>query len=174
VVRIRDATVDDTESIVELTAAGWTTAYRGIVPDAHLAKLPIPAWRNDVRKELIRPARRSFTKLAELDGESSGYCYVAAPGRGEGDDSRMAEVVAIYVDPRSWRRGVGRELLAAAAEEATRRGFDELTLWSFERNERALGFYAALGWEREEARRPHEPTGAPTVRLRLALGQTAQ
>jgi GNAT superfamily N-acetyltransferase len=174
VVRIRDATVADTDAIVELTAAGWTAAYRGIVPDAHLAKLPISAWRHDVREGLSRPARRSFTKVAELDEALSGYCYVAAPGRGEEDHSRMAEVVAIYVDPRSWRRGVGRELLAAATGEAKRRGFDELTLWSFERNDRALRFYEALGWEREEARRPHEPTGAPTVRLRLGLGQTAQ
>jgi GNAT superfamily N-acetyltransferase len=174
VIGVRDATLDDAEEIVELTAAGWRAAYPGIVPDAHLAKLPISAWRHDIREGLTRPARRSFTKIAELDGVVSGYCYVAAPGRDEPDESRMAEVVAIYVDPRSWRRGVGRELLGAAADEAEGRGFDELTLWSFERNERALRFYAALGWEREEARRPHEPTGAPTVRLRLALGQAAQ
>jgi GNAT superfamily N-acetyltransferase len=174
VIGVRDATLDDAEEIVELTAAGWRAAYPGIVPEAHLAKLPISAWRHDIREGLTRPARRSFTKIAELDDVVSGYCYVAAPGRGEPDDSRMAEVVAIYVDPRSWRRGVGRELLAAAAGEAKHRGFDELTLWSFERNERALRFYETLGWKLEEARRPHEPTGAPTVRLRLAIGETAQ
>jgi ribosomal protein S18 acetylase RimI-like enzyme len=174
VIRVRDATLDDAEAIVELTAAGWRAAYPGIVPDAHLAKLPISAWRHDIRAGLDRPARRSFTKIAELNGVVAGYCFVAAPGRDEPDESRIAEVVAIYVDPRSWRRGVGRELLAAAAHEAEDRGFDELTLWSFERNERALRFYEALGWELQGARKPHEPTGAPTVRLRIALGDAAQ
>jgi GNAT superfamily N-acetyltransferase len=174
VIRVRDATLDDAEAIVGLTAAGWLAAYRGIVPDAHLKKLPIPAWRHDVRRGLTRPERRSFTKLAELHGRTVGYCYVAAPARGEPDDSARAELVAIYVDPESWRRGVGRELMTAAVEEARRRGFHELTLWSFERNERALSFYAQLGFVREEIRQPHEPTGAPTVRLRLALRQSAQ
>jgi GNAT superfamily N-acetyltransferase len=174
VIQVRDATLDDAAAIVELTAAGWMAAYRGIVPDAHLAKLPISAWRHDIREGLTRPARRSFSKIAELDVVVAGYCYVAGPGRGEPDDSQMAEVVAIYVDPRSWRRGVGRELLAATVDEAEGRGFGELTLWSFERNERALRFYEALGWELEGARKPHEPTGAPTVRLRLAIGETAQ
>ena len=35
-----------------------------------------------------------------MDGDVAGYCFVAAPGREEPDESKVAELVAIYVDPR--------------------------------------------------------------------------
>ncbi len=42
----------------------------------------------------------SFTRIAEIDGAPVGYCFVAAPGREEPKGSRIAELVAIYVDPQ--------------------------------------------------------------------------
>jgi GNAT superfamily N-acetyltransferase len=169
VVSVREAVEDDTESIVELTAEGWRTAYVGIVSSSHLEKLPISAWRHDIRQGLRAPEAQSFTRVAELEGRRAGYCYVAAPGRDEAADSRVAEVVAIYVDPGSWRQGVGRVLMGKALEEAGRRGFEEVTVWSFERNERALAFYLALGLAPDGGRKPHRPTGAPIIRLRMPI-----
>ena len=95
---------------------------------------------------------------------------MAAPGRDEPEGSQVAEVVALYVDPERWRRGVGGSLVQSAAEEAARAGYRELVLWSFEDNAAALAFYQATGWKRESARRPHEASGAPTVRHRRAIG----
>jgi GNAT superfamily N-acetyltransferase len=171
VLNVRDAIEDDTESIVELTAEGWRAAYAGIVSPQHLERLPIAAWRHDVRQGIRSPEAQSFTHIAELDGRPTGYCYVAAPGRDEPLASPVVEVVALYVHPAAWRRGIGRELLQRATEEAGRRGFEEMILWSFERNERALAFYTALGLRPDGARRPHRPTGAPVIRLRMAISR---
>jgi GNAT superfamily N-acetyltransferase len=168
-IRVRGALPIDAEAIVELTATGWRAAYPGIVPARHLRQLPIAAWRHDVRSGLRAPEGDSFTKIAELDGVIAGYCYVAAPGRGEPQGSPVAEVVAIYVDPAYWRQGVGRELMATAASESRRLSFREIVVWSFERNARALSFYEALGWRRDGGRRPHQATGVQTIRLRRTL-----
>jgi ribosomal protein S18 acetylase RimI-like enzyme len=168
-VRVREAFPIDTEAIVAVTAAGWKAAYPGIVPARHLRDLPISSWRHDVRSGLRSPEGDSFTRIADLDGVVAGYCYVAAPARGEPELSRQAELVAIYVEPAFWRSGIGRELAEAAVSEVRERSFVEIVLWSFEDNRRALAFYEALGWERDDARRPHRATGVSTVRLRRAL-----
>jgi GNAT superfamily N-acetyltransferase len=168
-VRIREAFPIDTEAIVEVTASGWRGAYPGIVPARHLRDLPISTWRHDVRSGLRSPDGDSFTRIADLDGVVAGYCFVAAPARGEQEGSRLAELVAIYVEPAFWRSGIGRELAQAAISEARDRSYAEMVLWTFETNRRALAFYRALGWEPDGSKRPHRATGVSTVRLRRAL-----
>lgn len=167
--QVRDATRADTEEIVRLTASGWRVAYSGIVPAERLENLPIAAWRHDISAGLRKPEADSFTRIADIDGEVVGYCYVAAPGRDEPPGSRIAEVVAIYVDPRRWSSGIGRALMESATELAAAAGYEQMTLWTFERNAQARAFYARLGWQRDDERRPHAGTGTPTIRLRHSL-----
>lgn len=126
-------------------------------------------WRHDVSTGLRSPVADSFTRIAELEGGVVGYCYVAAPGRDEPAGSRVAEVAAIYVDPKRWRQGIGRALMESVVEEAGRAGYEEITLWTFEQNAQARAFYDRLGWKRNGERRPHEATGTPTIRLRQTL-----
>lgn len=168
-VRIREAFPIDTEAIVEVTASGWRAAYPGIVPARHLRNLPISTWRSDVRNGLRSPEGDSFTRIADLDGVVAGYCFVAAPAREGPEGSRVAELVAIYVEPAFWRSGIGSELARAAISEARARSYEEMVLWTFEENRRALAFYKALGWEPDGGKRPHRATGVPTVRLRRAV-----
>jgi GNAT superfamily N-acetyltransferase len=168
-VRIREAFPIDTEAIVEVTASGWRAAYPGIVPARHLRDLPISTWRSDVRNGLRSPEGDSFTWIADLDGVVAGYCFVAAPARGEPEGSRVAELVAIYVEPAFWRSGIGTELANAAVEQARKGSYEEMVLWTFEENRRALAFYRAVGWAPDGGKRPHRATGVSTVRLRRGL-----
>jgi GNAT superfamily N-acetyltransferase len=168
-VRIREAFPIDTEAIVSVQASGWRAAYPGIVPARHLRDLPISTWRSDVRNGLRSPEGDSFTRIADLDGVVAGYCFVAAPARGEPEGSLVAELVAIYVEPAFWRSGIGRELAQAAISEAQARSYDEMILWTFEENRRALAFYRALGWEPDGGKRPHRATGVSTIRMRRKL-----
>lgn len=153
---------------MQLTAAGWREAYPGIVPAERIEGLPMAAWRHDIRHGLAEPEGDSFTRIAEEDGAIAGYVFVAAPGR-EDEDEGEAELVAIYVSPDHWRRGIGRALIEAAVTDARGAGYERIALWSFEQNAQALAFYDALGWEQTAERRPHRATGAPTVKLRREL-----
>jgi ribosomal protein S18 acetylase RimI-like enzyme len=166
---VRDATPDDAETIVGLTVAGWEAAYGPILGDEAVRNLPVSAWRHEVNTGLRAPEADSFTKLAELEGAIAGYCYVAAPGRGEPSGSKLAEVVALYVEPGVWRRGVGRALMTAAGDEAKERGYEVLRLECFEENAPALAFYGRIGFTRDGTRHPHQATGAPAVGLRRSL-----
>jgi GNAT superfamily N-acetyltransferase len=167
--RVRPAEPDDAEAMVQLTASGWRTAYRGMVPDSYIERLPISGWRHDIAAGLRSPEGDSFTWIADVEGGAAGYCFVAAPGREEPKGSRVAELVAIYVEPSRWGQGLGRALMESSLEEATRHSYEEIVLWTFERNERARAFYDQLGWHDDGARRPHRASGAATLRFRRSL-----
>lgn len=161
--------VDDAEEMARVNAAGWREGYRGIVPDERLDHLPEADLRRQMQAGLREPRLDSFTHVGHRDGEFAGYCFVAAPGRDEPDDSMITELVAIYVEPSLWRRGVGRALAEAAIARAKKLGYEWMTLWTFEQNQRALSFYGAFGFEHDGGQRPFVPIGTPCVRLRRRL-----
>jgi GNAT superfamily N-acetyltransferase len=170
-IEVREAVVEDAEQMARVNAAGWREGFRGIVPDERLDHLPEADWRRQMTAGLREPRLDAFTRIAELDGELAGYCFVAAPGREERDDSTVAELVAMYVYKRFWRRGVGRALIEEAIETTTSFGrYDELFLWTFEDNSRAISFYRSSGFEPDGSRRPFVPIGTPTIRMSRALG----
>jgi len=155
--------------MADVNAAGWRVGYRDLVPAHYLERVPVTRWRREMGEGLRSPRGDSFTRIAELEAEFAGYCFVAAPGREEPDDSRLAELVALYVDPGRWGRGVGRALLEAALAKTAQLGYGEIACWTFEGNERALRLYGAGGFEPDGAKRPFSPTGTPTLRLRRRL-----
>ena len=159
----------DADEMARVNAAGWREGYRGMVPDERLDHLPEADWRRQMRAGLSEPRLDSFTRIAQLDGEFAGYCFVAAPGRDEPDESNTAELVAIYVEPGLWRRGVGRALIEEAIAQARELSYEWMVLWTFEQNQRALGFYRDAGFELDGASRPFVPIGTPTVRMRRSL-----
>ena len=123
-----------------------------------------------MREGLRSPRGSSFTWIAERDGEVVGYCFVAAPGRTEPDESKLSELVAIYVGEASWRQGVGSQLMDASIDRTGECGFDEMFLWTIEANERAVSFYEKHGFVADGERRQLVPYGVPTIRMRRALG----
>jgi len=78
------------------------------------------------------------------------------------------EVGAIFVDPDSQGRGIGRELMNAARAS---RQFLELDV--FEANSIGRHFYDAYGFELVD-RHLNEATGQPELRLRLGGAQPPQ
>jgi GNAT superfamily N-acetyltransferase len=53
----------------------------------------------------------------------------------------------IAVDPARHGHGIGRRLLRFAEQEAVRRGYGELRLYTHEKMTENLAMYPALGWE---------------------------
>jgi GNAT superfamily N-acetyltransferase len=168
-VEVREATPEDTEAIVSVTAAGWREGYREIVSRTTLGELPADRWRHEVGVGLRRPVGDAFTYVGEIDGEFAGYCFVAAPGRDADLGPDVAEVVAMYVDPPRWRRGVGAALMKAAIERLERLPYSEAVLWTFRENARAIAFYERFGWRADGAEKIHARSGEPAIRMRRSV-----
>ena len=89
--------------------------------------------------------RAAFAGLvAEEGGRVVGY-LLCHPGYDTDRAWRLLHVVDLYVEGPCRGRGVGRELMRAAAEVGRRQGASAL-FWSvYSRNQQARGFYERLG-----------------------------
>jgi GNAT superfamily N-acetyltransferase len=77
--------------------------------------------------------------VAEQDGGLVGFAVVLPREDG------AAELDGLFVDPSSWRRGIGRQLVDRCAEVALARGSSTLHVIG---NNHAEGFYSSCGFER--------------------------
>jgi GNAT superfamily N-acetyltransferase len=51
-IRLRDAEVEDSPTIARVNAAGWRAAYRGIIDDERLERLPVDDWAREIAANL--------------------------------------------------------------------------------------------------------------------------
>jgi GNAT superfamily N-acetyltransferase len=166
---IRDARPADAARIAEINADGWRAAYAGMIDDDRLASIDVEEWARTVRGNLDQLAEGSFSLVAERDGEIAGSCFVVSPPRDEDLGPGFAELVAIYVDPRSWRQGVGTALLEAAHARAASSGSTEMSLWTLTKNAPAQAFYERHGWRPDGSEEVHPVAKAPAIRMRRPL-----
>lgn len=163
---IRTADVADAAAIAEIHVASWRAAYRGIVPDAHLAALDVRERAVSWRDRLAADDRRTRTLLAEEDGRVVGF-LTAGPTRDDDLAATTGEVYALYVAPDRWSRGVGRGLLAAGLDTLSS-GHDRVTLWVLGDNRPARGFYEAMGFMADGSAKTDVIGGAALTEVRYA------
>lgn len=94
----------------------------------------------DLDRALAGPS--SAVLVAEDNGAIQGSVMV-------GDDGHRGWVYYLSVDPAARKSGLGRRLMAAAEAWLTARGVRKLELMVREANHATLGFYGALGYQRE-------------------------
>ena len=141
-------TAQDAKAIAELNVLAWQHAYNGLMPSEFLANLSVEkreaGWRKwiDDPEGLIHIAR-------DLDGNIRGY-VAYSKSRDSGDIYSTAEIVAIYVDPASWRSGIGTELLQRALQEISHLAFARTALWVLDGNSRAMRFYSKHGFRSDD------------------------
>lgn len=165
---VRPAVAADVTEVAGVHVRSWQVAYRGLVPDEYLDGLKLED----------RAARYTFggvefgrpvTILALEEAVIWGFATIG-PARG-GSAQRVGELLALYVDPGRWGRGIGRLLIAEARNRLSEAGFVEAILWVLAGNGRAERFYHADGWTLDGARRKETVWGVAVdeVRYRRAL-----
>jgi GNAT superfamily N-acetyltransferase len=98
-----------------------------------------------------RITRRS-TFVAEVDGVVAGTVAT-----GDGDVAGASAVIAMWVDPRYRRRGVGDVLVKTVVDWAGERGYREMFLWVTAVNAAAERLYARNGFVRTGASQEVRP-----------------
>lgn len=169
--KIREAGAGDAARLERLRVRGWREAYPGLVAQHVLDALSPddPAALADWQRLLDDPGIR-ITLAEDAAGHLTGFCALARPSRDPDEPPGVAELVALYVDPEHHRRGIGRTLIDdALALLRTDGGWHECTVWTLDRNDRALTLYGSLGFLRDGTQRTDEHWLHPDVRLRLAL-----
>ncbi|WP_027007479.1 GNAT family N-acetyltransferase [Conexibacter woesei] len=149
---IRPATADDARALAELEVRAWRWAYVDFVAEEDMITIA-----DRVERWSERGVDGAF--VAEVDGRVVGVVQVDDEGQLRG----------LYVEPAAQGAGLGAELHDHALEELRRRGVDDATLWVFEANGHARGFYERRGWAVDGEM--STAAEAPEVRYRKELGR---
>ena len=166
---VRNASATDAAAVAAVHVAAWQIAYRGLVPDGYL----------DAMRPEERAARYTFgstdaslpqTVVAVGDRGLRGFATV---GRARDEADGVGELLALYVEPRCWRMGIGRLLIRHAHARLRALGFEEAVLWLLVGNEPAARFYEAEGWQPDGTRRQEEIWGVnvDVIRYRRVLAR---
>ena len=135
------------------------------MPDEYLDALSVQG-RLGVWRELLADTTASTVVLVVVDGDLPvGFADCTAQSTGPAGDP-TGELVSMYLDPRVWRQGGGRLLMAAAIEWFTTMACREATLWVLDTNAGPRRFYEALGWMVDGSRKPIEIGGRTLEELR--------
>jgi ribosomal protein S18 acetylase RimI-like enzyme len=164
---IRDALSADARALGELHVRTWREVYWGLLPDRSVLKETVESrtrfWRAHL--DILRGSETFLDEdvalAVEPDGEAVGFAWTGGARLKEAEWD--GEIYMLYVLQAAQRRGVGRALLARAAQSLVRRGFFRVGLWVLEANGAARAFYEAMGGRPTGARRVQWPGDPPTL-----------
>lgn len=167
---IRPATPKDAQRLAEIHVSAWQAAYRGQLDDEYLDGLKVDDRLEQHRRSLQEQRADWRTWLAEDGGRVVGFA-VTGPSEDADAERTTAEVYAIYLEPDRVGTGLGRDLFFHAVTDLRERGFEAVTLWVLETNERARRFYEVAGWKPDGTITSErvDCEMRPTVRYRTTL-----
>jgi GNAT superfamily N-acetyltransferase len=110
---LRLATIEDAETIATIHVCTWQTAYKAIVPAQFLAALSIQKRANMWRRVISE--HHGTVLLASVNDSDVGFISFGPSRDHDGmEEGRDIRIYAIYVLPKFWHRGIGRDLLKEA------------------------------------------------------------
>jgi ribosomal protein S18 acetylase RimI-like enzyme len=160
---IRLAQPSDVPEVAAVHVRAWQVAYRGHLPDSYLSAL-------DPVQRAVRWSRvvvdPEVTMFVAVDSPSVvGFCSLMSSRDGDAPRS-TGEIATLYVDPRHWRRGVGRALVDSVVIAALERGFQAMSLWVLATNAPARAFYESLGFSPDGQSKVDFRVGPPLHEVR--------
>jgi len=133
-ITIRNATPADSAGICHLI--NDSLGYKDVTQDALASRM-----------ERMNAAGGYFTLVAEADGEMAGFISVAQ-GIAVEIESDYFRIIALAVDEKYRRAGIGSKLLTRVEEIAVERGVWYFTLSSGFQRAGAHAFYERNGYEK--------------------------
>ena len=163
----RSATPTDAEAIARLVIDGFET-YRSFAP---------PGWEPPPLEvelghlEQLLPDERYWILLAEDDGRLVGEVSILPSARTvhREPDPLLAHFRNLFVAQDHWGTGLATALHGASVDEARRRGFAQMRLFTPADHGRARRFYEREGWTQRNEPFDEPRLGMALVEYRYAL-----
>jgi ribosomal protein S18 acetylase RimI-like enzyme len=160
----RAATVEDLPVIAEIFLRCWTISYASVLSESARDSFTLESAAELWRKSIELPEDKQTLLL--IDGERAVAVFRIGSDK---DDSSRGHLFSLYVDPDSAGRGFGKSALKEAIERNRDRGFTQMTLWVFAKNEIANSLYTKSGFAPTGKSRTTPEWGALEIELIASL-----
>jgi ribosomal protein S18 acetylase RimI-like enzyme len=147
----------DAEDLARVHVRAWRETYRGMLPDAYLARMSEADFARRFRRALTFPGANEVTLAAASRSGLLGYVQ-GGPSRARVDGE--AEIATLYLLREAQGLGLGKRLLVGAARAMAAQGARSLVISVLQDNVRARGFYERLGGVADPPRPQRGPGGA--------------
>lgn len=148
------ATPADAARLGRVHSACWRAAYAGIATDAFLE-----AFTPEARAAFfarILPVTPNEHYLIEVDGADAGMIAIGAAGDDDIAGQDCGELIALYLLPAYWSRGIGAAAMDFSLARLRALGYGDTVLTVLCDNTRARRFYARYGFEPDSGPEPIE------------------
>ncbi len=167
---IRLADSADVTIMAEIISRSWEVAYKDIIPAEYIKE-----------SNSTRPARcaQHFAAnqdkhfVIQADERIVGTMWIAPLSEDEaknnGVDSSFYELVALYLLPDYYHKGIGTVAMNFAIQKARSAGKSNMIVWVLEENISAISFYKKCGFTADGASKPHS-YGKELTLIRMRRG----
>lgn len=132
--RIREAGINDIDSVNTILYKSWKSAYRGIIADEYLDHLPADYWIGFINTGIRTGS--IFVLLLESEEELIGTAILRAA-----EQTGEAGLISFYLRPDQIGRGNGHVFYELIETKLLSRGYKSCILDVLEDNRRAIRFY---------------------------------
>jgi len=165
---IRKPVSKDASAIASLHIRSWQSAYRGLLSATYLNALDASVARRVAFLTQAIETNEPSIRVAELNGATVGWASFG-PSRDEDAAASTAELMAIYLDPQVWGQGIGPAMWADIRQTMRDEGYQQVSAWVLDGNERARRFYLKQGFTAQAAsQRVVEENAEPLALTRYA------
>ena len=157
---IRLATPDDAKYCADIHAKSWLFAYSNIVPKA-IIKEHNARWLMIWNKMLANNNKSHYVIM--LDNVIIGFLSIAV-SRDDDLKESFYEIIGLYLAPEFIGVGYGKQSMNWIKKEIQSRGYNKISLWVLEENNRARRFYEQSGFITDGKIKPSGLADAQEVR----------
>lgn len=138
--KLREATIDDVEAIVDLFLRCWKESYSEILPAEVRDSMNVEKARDLWSKSFSDNSLKTFLVLSGSE-VSAVFRYGLAR-----DLPDSGHLFSLYVDPSFAGQGLGRSIMENVMSMAKSDSYQRVTLWVFEKNRPARSLYEKFGF----------------------------
>ncbi len=139
---IRRAMIDDAESLANIIVESWRSAYSSIIPENEITKFLDKQRRQQQFERFIQDGE--IVLIGIYDGIPCSLAFA-----NKDNDEKLEEcgsIYSIYLLEEYWGKGLATKIMDVVISILKDEGCERASLWVYEENVRARGFYEKYGF----------------------------
>lgn len=158
---IRLLELKDMKTVCDIVNDSWKSIYKGYINPELLTDRECAGRANEIESDFL--SGRLLNYVYEINGRVVALLSI---GDTEDNDKTGAfEIWHIYILKSMRGKGIGKELLVFAEQQAVKMGYNEIVIWAFLENINALTFYKKYGYLEDKQMYLESPYYAHGVRF---------